>query len=245
MYAPNPFEGGSSVSHWDVSLTPNALMEPFINNDLSSSVDLALGHFKDIGWFPGTTAVAMASFTSTNRADGILLRWQFGELSGVNVITLERARGEAGPWNAVRTELGQDGEATTALDTSAETGVTYYYRLNVRDAQGQIQLFGPVTGRREGMPVTAEFMGSPTPNPASSASTIAFRISQPEFVRLSVLDVNGRKVATIHEGMMLPGEYTKTWNARNDRNGAVAPGVYFFSLKTSAGMKTARLAIVR
>lgn len=245
MYAPNPFEGGSSVSHWDVTLTPNALMEPFINNDLSSSVDLALGHFKDIGWFPGTTAVAMASFTSTNRADGILLRWQFGELSGVNVITLERARGEAGPWNAVRTELGQDGEATTALDTSAETGVTYYYRLNVRDSQGGVQLFGPVTGRREGSTPSVEFLGSPRPNPAAGASTIAFRIAKPEFVRLSVLDVNGRKVATVHEGMMLPGDYSKTWNARNDRNASVAPGVYFFALTTSEGMKTTRLAVVR
>jgi hypothetical protein len=245
MYAPNPFQGGSSVSHWDVTLTPNALMEPFINSDLSSTVDLTVGHFRDIGWFPGTTAVAMATFTAAGRADGILLRWQFGELSGVNVITLERARGEAGPWSPVQTELGQDGGATTALDTSAEPNVTYYYRLNVRDSQGNVQLFGPVTGRREGSVVSVEFLGAPKPNPAAGLSTIAFRIAKPEFVRLSVLDVNGRKVATIHEGMMLPGDYSRTWNARNDREALVAPGVYFFALTTSEGMKTTRLAVIR
>src|SRR6185436_126008 len=27
MFAPNPFQSGSSVSHYDVTLTPNALME--------------------------------------------------------------------------------------------------------------------------------------------------------------------------------------------------------------------------
>jgi hypothetical protein len=52
MYAPNPFTSGSSVSHWDVSLSPNALMEPAINNDLHDTVDMTNGVLRDIGWFP-------------------------------------------------------------------------------------------------------------------------------------------------------------------------------------------------
>lgn len=54
LYAPTGFAQGSSVSHWDVSATPNMLMEPFINTDLTSSVknpdDLTRGVFFDIGW---------------------------------------------------------------------------------------------------------------------------------------------------------------------------------------------------
>lgn len=50
LYAPNPYESGSSISHWDTSALPNLLMEPAINSDLSSSVDLTLAHFTDIGW---------------------------------------------------------------------------------------------------------------------------------------------------------------------------------------------------
>ncbi len=57
MYAPNPFQGGSSVSHWDLSATPNLLMEPAINPDLTDSVDLTAALFKDIGWLPHTTSV--------------------------------------------------------------------------------------------------------------------------------------------------------------------------------------------
>lgn len=57
MYAPNPFQGGSSVSHWDVSATPNLLMEPAINPDLTDSVDLTADLFRDIGWLPHNTAV--------------------------------------------------------------------------------------------------------------------------------------------------------------------------------------------
>jgi len=51
MYAPNPFQSGSSVSHWDVSMTPNTLMEPAINTDLTG-VDITTGAFRDIGWLP-------------------------------------------------------------------------------------------------------------------------------------------------------------------------------------------------
>jgi len=54
MYTPNPFQGGSSVSHWDTRLTPNQLMEPSISADLTHSVvtpqDLTFQLLKDIGW---------------------------------------------------------------------------------------------------------------------------------------------------------------------------------------------------
>jgi hypothetical protein len=54
MYAPNPFIGGSSVSHYDVSALPNMLMEPNINADLTHSVippqDLTFPLLQDIGW---------------------------------------------------------------------------------------------------------------------------------------------------------------------------------------------------
>jgi hypothetical protein len=57
MYTPNPYQTGSSVSHWDTSTDPNLLMEPAINASLSSDVDLTRAHFADIGWFQGLLAV--------------------------------------------------------------------------------------------------------------------------------------------------------------------------------------------
>jgi len=57
LYTPNPYVSGSSVSHWDVSTTPNLLMEPAINSDLTSSVDLTRYAFEDIGWLPRDTGV--------------------------------------------------------------------------------------------------------------------------------------------------------------------------------------------
>ncbi len=54
LYTPNPFQGGSSVSHWDTIAFPNLLMEPAINGDLLHSLvppaDLTFPLLQDIGW---------------------------------------------------------------------------------------------------------------------------------------------------------------------------------------------------
>jgi hypothetical protein len=56
MFTPNPFQSGSSVSHWDTIATPNQLMEPSINGDLTHSVttpqDLTYALLRDLGWNP-------------------------------------------------------------------------------------------------------------------------------------------------------------------------------------------------
>jgi hypothetical protein len=54
MFAPNPFQSGSSVSHFDSAMFRNQLMEPAINSDLTQSVlppaDLTFRLYQDIGW---------------------------------------------------------------------------------------------------------------------------------------------------------------------------------------------------
>ena len=59
MYAPNPQQAGSSVSHWDTALTPNQVMEPSYTGPLHNPA-LELQLFKDIGWnLAGVTPYAL------------------------------------------------------------------------------------------------------------------------------------------------------------------------------------------
>jgi hypothetical protein len=54
MFAPNLLQGGSSVSHYDISGFPNQLMEPVITPGLTHEVtppqDLTFPLLRDIGW---------------------------------------------------------------------------------------------------------------------------------------------------------------------------------------------------
>ena len=48
VFAPNPFQPGSSVSHWDTTLSPDELMEPFATEQSNSCATILA--LKDMGW---------------------------------------------------------------------------------------------------------------------------------------------------------------------------------------------------
>ncbi|MEA2237073.1 MAG: hypothetical protein QOC81_1797 [Thermoanaerobaculia bacterium] len=55
LYMPLTFSDGSSMYHFDISASPNLLMEPNISSDLPSNfVDLTLNEMIDIGWKKAT-----------------------------------------------------------------------------------------------------------------------------------------------------------------------------------------------
>ena len=73
MFSPDPFEGGSSVSHWDTTPFPNLLMEPNNSGDLTHSVmvpfDLTTSLFIDLGWLTNVSAPpTILTEEGTNRA---------------------------------------------------------------------------------------------------------------------------------------------------------------------------------
>jgi hypothetical protein len=130
MFAPNPFQSGSSVSHFDVTLTPNAIMEPSINADLTSSVDLTVPLFRDIGWIPrpavgagcgASSRVALASSPNPTRGDLTVnfdlaaeenVELALFDVSGRLIRSLAKGRYAAGPHRV--TWDGRDARGRTA-----------------------------------------------------------------------------------------------------------------------------------
>ncbi|WP_305804641.1 PA domain-containing protein [Stenotrophomonas sp. YIM B06876] len=87
LYAPAVVASGSSFSHFETVLTPNALMEPSINDSLSSSylVDLTLALFADEGWRLNTGTAKV------NGCDtGVKLFMNPGVIAGANLVANER-----------------------------------------------------------------------------------------------------------------------------------------------------------
>ncbi|MCA9450763.1 MAG: hypothetical protein KC931_26815, partial [Candidatus Omnitrophica bacterium] len=64
MYAPGPYEGGSSVSHYSTSLHPNALMEPSYTS-VNHNPTLSAALMFDLGWSPSSAATATPTPTDT------------------------------------------------------------------------------------------------------------------------------------------------------------------------------------
>lgn len=68
MYSPNPYQPGSSVSHWTTAMGPNQIMEPAINGDLPHEVttpsDLTFTMLADVGW--QTNSLPKLNLTKTH-----------------------------------------------------------------------------------------------------------------------------------------------------------------------------------
>ena len=82
LYATNPVQPGSSISHWDSIAFRNLLMEPSINPDLTHELippfDMSVPLLRDIGWFADANLDGTADATvilgscNTGTADVVL-----------------------------------------------------------------------------------------------------------------------------------------------------------------------------
>ena len=78
-------------------------------------------------------------------------------------------------------------------------------------------------------PAAFELSGN-YPNPFNPTTTITYRIERAGQVKLTVYDLLGRKVTTLVESAMIPGNYSVRWNAQG-----FASGVYFCRLEHANG----------
>ena len=69
------------------------------------------------------------------------------------------------------------------------------------------------------------------PNPAVNKATLTFALPRDGAVRLDVLDVQGRLVRRIADGVLPAGEHSFTWDGRTGAGGGAGSGVYFAVLR--------------
>jgi hypothetical protein len=176
-------------------------------------------------WMEATPTL-LAQFTATPHDLGVELRWNLGVAAyRVASVAIERAPDAAGPWTTLALEARSEGEATIAIDESAEGGASYAYRLNVSLSDGTRATFGPVSSGTE-LAVAASRLET-SPNPASGPIRIDFAIPGAGPVRITVVDVAGRTVRRLSEGHRSAGRYSLLWDGRRESGAKVPAGVYF------------------
>ncbi|MGH7926925.1 MAG: FG-GAP-like repeat-containing protein [Candidatus Binatia bacterium] len=82
MYAPTPQEAGSSVSHFDTTVTPNELMEPFYTG-ANHDVGLTLELFADLGWTIALPVFTDVDFDGDVKSDVVVYETSSGNWFGL------------------------------------------------------------------------------------------------------------------------------------------------------------------
>ena len=72
------------------------------------------------------------------------------------------------------------------------------------------------------------------PNPFNPSTKINFGIPNDGMVSLVVYNVLGQRVRTLADAPMAAGQYSITWDGRNDAGSTLSSGVYFYRLQAGA-----------
>ncbi len=118
---------------------------------------------------------------------------------------------------------------------------TYHNRVPYRGSAN------PGTGVGEGGTglVPSLFLGSPSPNPFSSAATLAVGMPGSGHARIDVYDMTGRIVRTISDGELAEGMHTISWTGTDDTGRPLADGVYMIRLSGPGGSVSRACVLLR
>jgi subtilisin family serine protease len=132
------------------------------------------------------------------------------------------------------------GESRAALQANAETAREAYF-VRVLGTEPPEPMEPP-----EGLVLEQNF---PNPFRRGQQTTILFAIPEPVSgsprATLVVYDVLGRRVRTLVDGDVIPGEQAVTWDGAADAGGSVPSGVYVARLESGGDEKTIRILFVR
>jgi hypothetical protein len=78
------------------------------------------------------------------------------------------------------------------------------------------------------------------PNPFNPSTTISFVTERAAGVRVEIVDILGRSVATLADGPVAPGRHAVAWNAH-----AAPAGIYFCRIRSGARSQSVKLLLAK
>jgi hypothetical protein len=88
-------------------------------------------------------------------------------------------------------------------------------------------------------------LGPAKPNPSRGATALQLSLVSSAFVRAEVLDIAGRRVATIASRVFPAGVHMLSWDGLGSRGERTAPGVYLVHVQYPGFEKTQRVVRLR
>ncbi len=152
------------------------------------------------------------------------IRYSTAPITPANFASAPAAKGVQAP--------GTPGTRDSFTVTNLWTGTGYYFAMRTRDAAynwsaiSNVAYESPSYAAADPVTPGLAFSG-PRPNPALAAARFAITLPSAGRVRVEAMDVGGRRVRTLEDGVRAAGPGEVVWDLRDETGGRVAPGVYF------------------
>jgi len=104
---------------------------------------------------------------------------------------------------------------------------------------GNLYIFTTPTGIEEDATKSRMFsIGRISPNPFKNLTTIRYSVDQKQKVEFAIYDVSGRKVIQLLNRILLPGNYSLTWDGKDNQGKNLGSGIYFIRCKRDFSVST-------
>jgi hypothetical protein len=138
---------------------------------------------------------------------------------------------------------------TTLTGFSDSPGFFAHYLVTAVDVhgnEGAATAFVPnnTTGT-DGRPVPGALtVGNPTPSPMASRMSMSLGLPRDMNLTVDVVDAQGRLLRRLNDGVATAGWLTLSWDGRDAQGRQAAAGMYFIRVRTPAGERIRRLALL-
>ncbi len=88
-------------------------------------------------------------------------------------------------------------------------------------------------------------LGPNHPNPFNPGTTIDFSMAEAGHVTVSIVDLEGRRVATLLDEILPAGDHSVVWNGRDDGGRRAASGMYLVTLRKGDRVVTRKIAMLK
>jgi len=83
------------------------------------------------------------------------------------------------------------------------------------------------------------------PNPFNPLTQISYSIPIQDQVEISVFNILGEKITTLENSIKSSGQYSITWDGKNEKGKLVSAGLYFYQLRTSEVILTNKMLLLK
>jgi hypothetical protein len=94
-------------------------------------------------------------------------------------------------------------------------------------------------------PATESIRFAVAPNPFNPRTNISFFTDQPQWIRVDVYDIRGRRIAELTDQQYQVGEHYLEWQGRDSAGSTVPSGEYFFRLEIGGQVETRKAMLLR
>ena len=179
----------------------------------------------------------------------LLVTWMDRSVSGVALPYAQRVSRDARldvAWPAGGAPLAAAsvGElAVAAVD--ADAGIAVWRDVKSSGLQVTALTAQPPVVSLEATIPAVTMLLAPRPNPARGAVVFGFSLASRSTVKLSIFDIQGRRVATLIDGTLDAGSHQALWSTTSADQPAAKAGLYFVRLDADGRRFTKRFATIR